>query len=282
MSTGAPTDRPDAAAGTAAPARSGAPAGPPDAAAGPVRVLLVDDDALVRAGLRLMLGGAPDLEVVGEAADGADVADAVTRLRPDVVLMDVRMPLLDGISATRSVARRSGDRPAVIVLTTFDADATVLEALRAGAAGFLVKHTPPERIVDAVRRAAAGDPVLSPSVAQTLIAHVASGDGRSAARRTARERLDLLAERERAVAMAVADGLSNAEIAKRLFMSVGTVKAHISSALAKLDLTNRIQLALLAHDGRDGRDDRDGRDGRDDRDGRDGRDGRDARDPDGP
>ncbi|MDG4820691.1 response regulator transcription factor [Asanoa sp. WMMD1127] len=216
----------------------------------PVRVLLVDDDALVRAGLRLMLGGAPDIEVVGEAVDGAAVADQVNRTRPDVVLMDVRMPVVDGIAATRALA---GTRPAVIVLTTFDADATVVEAMRAGAAGFLLKHTPPEQIVDAVRRAAAGEPVLSPSVARTLIEHVAAaGDRAGQGRRDkARERLASLSERERAVAAAVAEGLSNGDIAERMFMSVGSVKAHISSALTKLDLTNRIQLALLAHDARD-------------------------------
>ncbi|MEH1099909.1 response regulator transcription factor [Micromonospora sp. CPCC 205561] len=220
---------------------------------GAIRVLLVDDDALVRTGLRLMLGGAPRLEVVGEAADGADVADAVARLRPDVVLMDVRMPLLDGIAATRNITSHAGHRPAVIVLTTFDADATVVEALRAGAAGFLVKHTPPERIVDAVHRAAAGEPVLSPTVARALMDRVAAGADApvDARRRRARERFALLTERERQVARAVAAGLSNAEIAGRLFMSVGSVKAHISSALTRLDMTNRIQLALLAHDADD-------------------------------
>ncbi|SNS95613.1 DNA-binding response regulator, NarL/FixJ family, contains REC and HTH domains [Asanoa hainanensis] len=215
----------------------------------PVRVLLVDDDALVRAGLRLMLGGAPDIEVVGEAVDGSSVPDQVRRTQPDVVLMDVRMPVVDGITATRALGRG----PAVIVLTTFDADATVVEALRAGAAGFLLKHTPPEQIVEAVRRAAAGEPVLSPSVARTLIDHVAAGGDRAGSTRRdrARERLAVLSERERAVAAAVAEGLSNGDIAERLYMSVGTVKAHLSSALTKLDLTNRIQLALLAHDASD-------------------------------
>ncbi|PZV98865.1 DNA-binding response regulator, NarL/FixJ family, contains REC and HTH domains [Micromonospora phaseoli] len=221
-------------------------------AGGRIRVLLVDDDALVRTGLRLMLGGAPDLEVVGDTADGVDVADAVTRLRPDVVLMDVRMPLLDGIAATRGIRSRAGHRPVVIVLTTFDADATVVEALRAGAAGFLLKHTPPERIVDAVRRAAAGEPVLSPSVARTLIERVAGGGGPTEDRRQqARKRFALLTEREREVARAVAAGLSNADIAARLYLSVGTVKAYVSSALARLELTNRIQLALLTHDAED-------------------------------
>jgi DNA-binding NarL/FixJ family response regulator len=219
-----------------------------------IRVLLVDDDPLVRTGLRLMLGGTSDVTVVGEVGDGAGVADAVARLVPDVVLMDIRMPVLDGIDATRAIANRGGPSPAVIVLTTFDTDTNVLEALRAGAAGFLLKHTPPEQIVDAVRRAAAGEPVLSPSVARRLIDHVAgttttttttTEPGRE---QQARLKLAQLSDREREVAIAVAHGWSNAEIAQRLFMSVGTVKAHVSSALTKLDLTNRIQLALLAHD----------------------------------
>ena len=132
----------------------------------PIRVLLVDDDPLVRTGLRLLFGGAPDLEVVGEVGDGSQVADAVARLRPDVVLMDIRMPVLDGIDATRALTARAGRRPAVVVLTTFDADGTVLEAVRAGAAGYLLKHTPPEELVAAVRRAAAGEPVLSPAAAR--------------------------------------------------------------------------------------------------------------------
>jgi DNA-binding NarL/FixJ family response regulator len=216
----------------------------------PIRVLLVDDDPLVCAGLRLMLRGAPDLEVVGEAADGADVPGAVERLAPDVVLMDIRMPYLDGISATRALAARSGRRPQVIVLTTFDADGTVIEALRAGASGFLVKHTPPEQIVEAVRRAATGEPVLSPGVARTLISHVTGApDART---RRARDDLARLTGREREVALAVAEGTSNAEIAALLHLSVGAVKAHISSALAKLGLVNRTQLAILAHDARTG------------------------------
>jgi DNA-binding NarL/FixJ family response regulator len=209
----------------------------------------VDDDPLVRTGLRLMLGGTSDVTVVGEVGDGADVVDAVARLAPDVVLMDIRMPVLDGIDATRAVTARGGPAPAVIVLTTFDSDANVLEALRAGAAGFLLKHTPPEQIVEAVRRAAAGEPVLSPSVARRLIDHVAGTAPAAPGReQQAREKLAQLSDREREVAVAVANGWSNAEIAQRLFMSVGTVKAHVSSALTKLDLTSRIQLALLAHD----------------------------------
>lgn len=220
----------------------------------PVRVLLVDDDPLVRTGLRIMLCGDGDIEVVGEAGDGAEVPAAVAEYRPDVVLMDVRMPGTDGIAATEAL-RGDGDGPQVLVLTTFDADATVVRALRAGAAGYLLKHTAPERIVEAVRRAAAGEPVLSPGVARALMDRVAGTDPveRTEApsrRERARERLALLTEREREVAEAVTAGLSNAEIAERLYMSMGTVKAHVSSALTKLDLSGRVQLALLTHDAR--------------------------------
>jgi DNA-binding NarL/FixJ family response regulator len=223
-----------------------------------IRVVIVDDDPLVRAGLTMMLGGAGDIAVVGEAADGADVVDAVARLDPHVVLMDVRMPEIDGIDATRALVRGrdpaygdSGSRPAVVVLTTFDVGETVLAALRAGAAGFLLKHTAPADIVDAVRRAAAGEPVLSPSVARRLIALAADhhGSGRDA---VARARMALLSDREQAVALAVAEGLSNAEIAEKLYLSPSTVKATISSALTRLDLANRIQLAIVAHESRQG------------------------------
>jgi DNA-binding NarL/FixJ family response regulator len=207
-----------------------------------IRVLIVDDDPLVRSGLGLLLAGAPNLEVVGEAADGAHVVDAVSALRPHVVLMDVRMPKIDGIAATRALTRRA-DGPAVIVLTTFDGDETVLGALRAGAAGFLLKHTPPAEIVGAIRRAAAGDPVLSPDVIRRLIA-LAAGPARDASR------FGQLTERERRVALAVADGLGNAEIGERLHLSTSTVKAAISGALATLDLDNRVQLAIIAHEHR--------------------------------
>jgi DNA-binding NarL/FixJ family response regulator len=219
-----------------------------------IRVLVVDDDPLVRSGLALMLGGASEIELVGEAADGADVVDAVSRLAPHVVLMDVRMPVLDGIAATAALARRSAEPgPAVVMLTTFDADDTVLAALRAGAAGFLLKHTPPEQIVEAVRRAAAGDPVLSPGVTRSVIAMAArSGPNHSDPGPAARARMDLLTRREREVALAVSEGLSNAEIAERLHLSTSSIKATLSSALTRLDLTNRIQLAILAHESRRG------------------------------
>jgi DNA-binding NarL/FixJ family response regulator len=211
-----------------------------------IRVLLADDDPLVRTGLELMLRGADDIKVVGQAADGAQVASAVREHLPDVVLMDIRMPVMDGLAATRALTRRGAQAPQVIVLTTFDEHGLVLEAMRAGAAGYLVKHTAPEEIVEAVRRAARGEPALSPSAARALIEHAATGPGDRTTR--ARQQFALLTEREREVATAVADGLSNTEIGVRLHLSVGTVKVHLSSALAKLDLDNRVQLALLTHD----------------------------------
>ena len=214
-----------------------------------IRVLVVDDDALVRAGLSMLLAGADDIEIVGEAADGSEVAQAVAEHRPDVVLMDIRMPGLDGLAATELV-RAQDDAPEVIVLTTFDADDYVLRALRAGAGGFLLKDTPPAEIVRAVRVVAAGEPMLSPTVTRRLMAHVAEGE-RGERRRHARERLDGLTDREREVAVAIGLGKTNAEIGRELFMSVATVKAHVSRVLDKLELNNRVQIALLAHDAGD-------------------------------
>ncbi|MER6345894.1 response regulator transcription factor [Streptomyces sp. NPDC001595] len=211
-----------------------------------IRLLLVDDDPLVRAGLTFMLGGADDIEIVGEAADGGEAEAMVGRTRPDVVLMDIRMPAVDGLTATERLRARP-DAPQVVVLTTFHADEQVLRALRAGAAGFVLKDTPPADILDAVRRVAAGDPVLSPAVTRQLMAH-AAGTAADARRARARARIAVLGEREREVAVAVGHGLPNAEIAARLFMSVPTVKAHVSRILAKLDLGNRVQIALLAYD----------------------------------
>ncbi|MEV6942916.1 response regulator transcription factor [Streptomyces sp. NPDC051172] len=211
-----------------------------------IRLLLVDDDPLVRAGLSLMMGGAEDIEIVGEAADGAEVEELVDRTRPDVVLMDIRMPSVDGLTATERLRDRK-DAPQVVVLTTFHADEQVLRALRAGAAGFVLKDTPPAEIVDAVRRVAVGDPVLSPTVTRQLMEH-AAGSGADTRRTHARVRIDGLNDREREVAVAVGRGLSNAEIAATLFMSVATVKTHVSRILAKLDLNNRVQIALLAYD----------------------------------
>ncbi|MFC0532748.1 response regulator transcription factor [Phytohabitans kaempferiae] len=220
--------------------------GAPRAGEGPIKVLIVDDDALVRAGLAMILGGAPDVAVVGEAADGAEVAAAVRSSAPDVVLMDIRMPRVDGLAATEALRRRP-ESPEVIVLTTFHADEYVLRALRAGASGFLLKDTPPAEILRAVRRVAVGEPILSPSVTRRLIDHV-SDTGADGRRRRALELLDRLSEREREVAVAVGRGRSNAEISAELFMSVATVKAHVSRVLTKLELNNRVQVALLAHD----------------------------------
>jgi len=214
------------------------------AAVAGVKVLIVDDDALVRGALRMMLSGSDGIEVVGEAGDGDEVTAALAEHRPDVVLMDIRMPRLDGISATAALRRRP-DPPSVIVLTTFDADENVLRALRAGASGFLLKDTPPARIVEAVQRVAAGEEILSPTVLRRFLARFAA-DGGSADR--ARADFAKLTEREADVVLAVARGRTNQEIAEELFLSVATVKTHISHAMTKLGLANRTQLALLAHD----------------------------------
>ncbi|MFF3445503.1 response regulator [Streptomyces sp. NPDC002667] len=211
-----------------------------------IRLVIVDDDPLVRAGLALMLGGAGDVEIVGEAADGAEVEDLVDRVRPDVVLMDIRMPGVDGLTATERLRARER-APQVVVLTTFHADEQVLRALRAGAAGFVLKDTPPAEILAAVRRVAAGDPVLSPAVTRQLMEH-AAGSTLDSRRSGARSRMAALNEREREVAVEVGRGSSNAEIAAGLFMSVATVKTHVSRILAKLGLNNRVQIALLAYD----------------------------------
>ncbi|MBB5961765.1 response regulator transcription factor [Planomonospora venezuelensis] len=212
----------------------------------PIRVLIVDDDALVRAGLSMILGGSGDIVVVGEAADGDEVPPLVAGQRPDVVLMDIRMPRVDGLTATERL-RAAVPAPEVVILTTFHADAQVLRALRAGAAGFLLKDTPPGELVSAIRRVGAGEPILSPAVTRQLIAHVADG-GAGSRRERALELLAGLSEREREVAVAVGRGRSNAEIAAGLYMSVATVKAHVSRILTKLGLNNRVQIALVVHD----------------------------------
>jgi DNA-binding NarL/FixJ family response regulator len=211
-----------------------------------IRVLIVDDDALVRAGLAMLLAGAEGIEVVGEAADGLGVADAVAEHRPDIVLMDIRMPGMDGLAATELVRAQNG-APEVIVLTTFEVDDYVVRALRAGASGFLLKDTPPAEIVHAVRAVAAGEPMLSAAVTRRLISHVRDSEG-GERRRHACEQLNRLTEREREVAVAIGQGKSNAEISRELYMSVATAKAHVSRVLEKLALNNRVQIALLAHD----------------------------------
>ncbi|MFF9688404.1 response regulator [Streptomyces sp. NPDC014623] len=215
----------------------------------PVRLAVVDDDPLVRAGLALMLGGADGIDLVGEGADGTEVRALVDRSHPDVVLMDIRMPVMDGLAATEELRRRPG-APEVIVLTTFHADEQVLRAIRAGAAGFVLKDTPPAQIVEAVLRVAAGEPVLSPAVTRRLMAHAAGdpADDRRARRTHARQRFAGLGAREQDVATAVGRGSSNAEIAAALHLSVATVKTHVSRILARLELGNRVQIALLVHD----------------------------------
>ena len=212
-----------------------------------IRVLIVDDDALVRSGLQLMLAGAAGIDVVGEVADGRGVLAAIDRYHTDVVLMDIRMPQLDGIAATR-LLRSQPRPPAVLMLTTFEEDELVLRALRAGAAGFLVKDTPPAEIVRAIELVSAGESMLSPTIARRLVALVA-GDPDTAARyEDAREKMALLSGREREVALAVGRGLANADIAVELYMSTATVKAYVSRLLTKLEVDNRVQIALLVRE----------------------------------
>ncbi|MDF5756300.1 response regulator transcription factor [Spongiactinospora sp. TRM90649] len=206
-----------------------------------IRVLVADDHALARSGLAAMLGVQPDIEVVGEAADGAEAVTAVGVIRPDVVLMDIRMPVLDGIEATRRI-RRAPDAPAVLVLTTFDLDRYVYEALRAGACGFLLKDAPPGRLAEAVRTVAAGQALLAPAVTRRLIERFLSvppGGG---------EALQRLTEREREVLAHVARGRSNAEIAAALHLSEATVKTHISRVLAKAGLRDRVSAVVFAYE----------------------------------
>ncbi len=211
-----------------------------------VRVLLADDDALVRAGLSLILGGSPDITVVGEVINGAEAVKAVRRGGVDVVLMDIRMPVLDGIAATAALLDLT-DAPKVIVLTTFDADEYVVRALAAGAHGFLLKDTPPADIVAAIGKVVDGEPMLSPTITAQLIRQVteAAPDSRGDEATTLAESLTA---REREVAIAVGRGASNAEIAADLHMSVATVKAHISHIFTKLEVTNRVQVAICMHD----------------------------------
>jgi DNA-binding NarL/FixJ family response regulator len=209
-----------------------------------IRVLLVDDDPLLRSGLKLMLAPEAAVEVVGEVADGDEVLGALDRHRPDVVLMDVRMQRVDGVAATRLV-RAQPAAPQVIVLTTFDADELVVQALEAGATGFLLKDTPPGEIVRAIEAVHAGESMLSPSVARRLVAMVAGDGAAAAARAQARDRLAALTDREREVALAIGRGLANAEIAAELHISVGTVKSHTTALFSKLSVENRVQIALL-------------------------------------
>lgn len=212
----------------------------------PTKLLLIDDDALVRAGLRLILGGTDDFEIVGEGSDGDEVAGLVDQLRPDIVLLDIRMARMNGLdAATELLARRNP--PKVIVLTTFDADDLVMRALGVGAAGFLLKDTPPARMVESIRQVAAGEQTLSPSVTAQVIAAATRGYSGSH-RNEARVELDRLTERELEVARAIAQGLTNADIARTCYMSLATVKAHVTNIFDKLGANNRVQVAVRVHD----------------------------------
>ena len=211
-----------------------------------IRVVLVDDDPLVRAGRAMIVASASDLLVVDQAGDGLDAIESVRAHHPEVVLMDIRMPRLDGIAATARL-RAMAAPPEVLVLTTFEADTYVLDALRAGASGFLLKDTPPTEILAAIRQVADGGTTLSPSVARTVIDHIALSTG-AERRASAAAALATVSKREREVAVEVGRGRSNAEIAAVLFLSEATVKAHVSRLLTRLDLNNRVQIALLVHD----------------------------------
>jgi DNA-binding NarL/FixJ family response regulator len=207
----------------------------------PLRLLIVDDQALVRAGFRKLLESEDGFEVVGEAGDGVEAVAAARRLGPDVVLMDIRMPRLDGIEATRQLA--TGGRPAVLILTTYDLDEYVFEALRAGASGFLLKDAPPDDLVAAVRTVARGEALLAPSVTRRLIAEFTSRR-----RPDPEAALPALSQRETEVLKLVARGMSNAEIAHELFLGEATVKTHVGSLLAKLQCRDRVQAVVRAYE----------------------------------
>ena len=205
-------------------------------------IVIVDDQLLLRAGFRKLLDGEDGLEVVGDAADGQEAIDLVERLRPDVVLMDIRMPVLDGIEATRRIGERFPET-AVLVLTTYDLDEYVFAALAAGASGFLLKDCPPDELTSAIRVVARGDALISPSITRRLIAEFA---GRAA--RVGRRELPPISDREREVLIGVARGLSNSELATELFIGEATVKSHVSSLLSKLGCRDRVQLVVAAYE----------------------------------
>jgi len=209
------------------------------------RVGLVDDDSLVRAGLAMILGADPAIEIVGQGGDGSEAVTLVQKHRPDVLLMDVRMPGLDGIAATRAVSALPNP-PKIIMLTTFDMDEYVFQALEAGADGFLLKDTPPQDLARAVHVVAGGDAMLSPTITRRMLSHFS--DANPGTRQDRHPGIDQLTERETEVLGAVGAGLSNAQIGMRLFMSEATVKAHVSKIFAKLDCTNRVQIAIIAHE----------------------------------
>ena len=211
----------------------------------PVSVLIADDQALVRAGFRMILDAESDILVVGEAQHGEEAVAQVCRTRPDVVLMDIRMPVMDGIEATRRVLEDEATTTRVLVLTTFDEDDYIRDALAAGASGFLLKDTPPEQLVEAIRVVAAGEALLSPSVTRRVIAEFTRRPARASARPKA---LDDLTVRELEVLQLVARGLSNGEIASHLVVSETTVKTHVAHVLGKLRLRDRVQAVVLAYE----------------------------------
>ena len=211
-----------------------------------VRVVLIDDDPLVRAGLKLMLGGREGVDFVGEGSDGSEAAALVAEHQPDVLLMDIRMPGKDGLTATEELMAQK-DAPRGVILTTFDSDDSVLRALAAGAAGFLLKDTPPDRMLEAIKQVAAGEHTLSPSVVSQVIAAATRhrGDPR---REDARADLAVLNAREKEVAIAIGRGMTNAEISARHYLSLATVKGVVTQIFDKLGLTNRVQVAIKVHD----------------------------------
>jgi len=211
-----------------------------------IRVLIVDDQSLVRAGFRMILEAEPDVEVVGEAADGQEALDAVAEVQPDVILMDVRMPNVDGLEATRRLLEGRDEGPRVLILTTFDLDEYVYEALRVGASGFLLKDTPPEQLVEAIRVVSNGDALLSPVITRRVIEEFVRRPPESV-RKPAPELAELTA-RELEMLRYVARGLSNAEIAKEAYVSETTVKTHIAHILMKLHLRDRVQAVVFAYE----------------------------------
>jgi DNA-binding NarL/FixJ family response regulator len=211
-----------------------------------LRVLIADDQALVRAGFRMILDAAEGIEVVGEASNGEDAIAAVRRLQPDVALMDVRMPTMDGLEATRRILAGNANAPRVVMLTTFDIDEYVYSALRAGASGFLLKDVSPEQLVAAVRLVAAGDALLAPSIVRRLVERFATPAPTPASTRDAN--LSDLTTREREVLVLIARGLSNAELAEHLTLSEATVKTHVARILSKLGLRDRVQAVVLAYE----------------------------------
>jgi DNA-binding NarL/FixJ family response regulator len=208
-----------------------------------IRVVLVDDQELMRVGFRMVLGAQPDMEIVGEAGDGAAAVRLASELRPDVVLMDVRMPVLDGVEATKLITEAGTAK--VLVMTTFDLDEYALTALKNGASGFMLKDTPPDHLVAALRSVASGDAVVSPSVTRRLLDRFLGASGGQLRDASV---LDALTEREREVLVLMAQGLSNTEIARKLFLSEATVKTHVGRVLSKLELRDRVQAVVLAYE----------------------------------